>query len=502
MKKHVNFFSIGLFILTSIFIAASLQTARTMLPNVDEAWFTLPGFNLAEHGFFGTTILDETSSFRQVKFDGINSYTYWIMPVFPLIQAGWGKLVGFGLIETRAISIMFGVIALVSWTILIKILARNDAVALTTAALMALDYHFVYAGSLGRMDMATVSLGVTGLAVYAWLREKDLNYAVAAGFTLTSLAFFTHPLGLMWAVSLAILIALLDLKQVRLRHFAFAAAPYIVLGLGWLVYISQRPDLFAIQFGGNASDRWGFFRSPVAEFLREVQLRYLVNFGIGEGLSEFGRIKIMILTSCVLAILCVLVLRPLRNQVVSRFLLIMVAQQFLMLLILDGMKQPYYMIYITPTLTAILAIWLHWLWTKNNSLKIVATAVFSFVLLINAAICIQRVRKDPLHANFLQAGSLLNERARAGDTVMASAEFWFTLDKKIDLVDDYRLGFVSGRKADFIVIDAPRYRDWHTRLALYDPATDEYIKHLIASEYEVIYDDPVYQIYKRSSLPL
>ena len=160
------------------------------------------------------------------------------------------------------------------------------------------------------------------------------------------------------------------------------------------------------------------------------------------------------------------------------------------------------MIYITPTLTAILAIWLHWLWTKNNSLKIVATAVFSFVLLINAAICIQRVRKDPLHANFLQAGSLLNERARAGDTVMASAEFWFTLDKKIDLVDDYRLGFVSGRKADFIVIDAPRYRDWHTRLALYDPATDEYIKHLIASEYEVIYDDPVYQIYKRSSLPL
>ena len=171
MKKHVNFFSIGLFILTSIFIAASLQTARTMLPNVDEAWFTLPGFNLAEHGFFGTTILDETSSFRQVKLDGINSYTYWIMPVFPLIQAGWGKLVGFGLIETRSISIMFGVIALVSWTILIKILARNDAVALTAAALMALDYHFVYAGSLAAWTWPQC-LGVTGLAVYAWLREK------------------------------------------------------------------------------------------------------------------------------------------------------------------------------------------------------------------------------------------------------------------------------------------------------------------------------------------
>lgn len=489
--------SVTFILILSVYLILTISSALTLLPNCDEAWFTNPGYNLVKNGFFGTTVLDETATFRQVKLDGINRSTYWIMPAYPLVQAAVGKVLRFGLIETRSVSIFFGIVTLLAWAYLVKKLSNHSFIALLAIGLMAVDYHFVYAASEGRMDMMAAALGVSGLAVFAWLRDKSLSHAILFSFILEAFSFFTHPLGLMWAVSLAILIALLDLRQIKMKHFALAALPFVFLGLFWLSYIMQNPDLFSRQFGGNASDRWGFFAAPFSEFWKEMKLRYIYNFGIGEGLTGAGQIKIIILLSYMLSIIGVLSVKTLRKQSFPCFLLILAAQEFVMLLLLDGMKQSYYLIHIVPTLAVILAVWINWLWSKKPILKAVSLGFLIIVVFVNVGVNLLRIRRNAYQENYLAAANVLNQNADSSDMVMASAEFWFALNRKENLLDDYRLGYETGRKADFIVMDAPRYQDWFENLAKEEPQTYQYIESLLLNDYQIIYEDGIYHVYKR-----
>lgn len=493
MQLNEHKFKAALSLILLVYLAMAICSVFTLLPDVDEAWFTLPGYNLVENGFFGISTLDETANFRQVRLDGINRYTYWIMPAFPLVQAVWGKIFGFGLMQTRFVSIIFGILALISWTFLVKKLSGSETIALLTAGILAVDFHFVYAASHGRMDMMTVALGVAGLAAFASLREKNFDRAVLASCTLTALAFFTHPLGLLWFVSLTILIILLDFRRIKMKHLVFAAAPYLIFGLLWSIYIIQRPDLFFLQFGGNASDRWGFFRAPVSELWREITDRYFYNFGVGASLSPAGQIKILILAAYLAAVGGVLAVKSLREQILTKFLLLIALQEFLMLLLLDSMRQHFYMIYITPTLTAILAIWLNWLWTRNNSLRFLSFGILSAVILVHSGTSFLRFKRDRYHNVYSAAGEFLNQNMQPTDSVTASSEFWFVLNNKENLIDDYRLGFLTGKQCNFIIVDNLRYKDGTDN----QPAARQYIENLLQNNYAMVYEDESYRIYKQ-----
>ncbi len=495
MKNPNSKFNIALIIIAAIYLAAAISSANTLLPNVDEAWFTIPGYNLAENGYFGTSTLDETSSFRQVKLDGVRTYTYWIMPVFPLTQAIWGKVLGFGLIQTRSVSILFGLIALLSWYCLIRKTTGEVRPALIAAAILAIDYHFVYAASLGRMDMMTAALGISALAVFIVGRGRSFDRAVFFSYSLTATAFFTHPLGLIWAVSLTILIIFYDYKNLRLKHMAFAAAPFLILGALWSLYILQRPDLFAIQFGGNASDRWGFFKAPFAELQREIQLRYLANFGIGENLNRAGQIKVVLLLAYAASIVGILAVESLRKSKAAQFLMLVALQEFAMLILLDGMKQPYYMIHITPTLTAITAVFVDWL-LKNKKLRFPAVGLLTIILAVHFGTHLLRLKRDEYRTSYLAVSAMLNRNVRADDLVIASSELWFGSERRGNLLDDYRFGYLTGRKADFIVIDRSHYKDWFKNLAEREPETFRYMENLLREDYSMIYDDSIYQVYK------
>ena len=496
MKPAFNNFSISFLAVCVIYIAISIASVNTLLPNCDEGWFTIPGYNLVEKGFFGTTVLDETATFRKVRLDGVNQYTYWVMPMYPLLQGIWGKIVGFSLIETRLFSVVCGIFALSSWFILIRNLSKNSNLALLSILLLAVDYHFIYASGFGRMDMLTTSLGIGALAVFTQLRHKNFDYAILLSFTLTALAFFAHPLGLIWFVSLGILIIFLDLKKIRFKHLIFAGLPYLVFGLLWITYIMQRPDLFFIQFGGNASNRWAFFQSPFGELWREIELRYLYNFGVGEGLSQIGQIRILILVFYFLAVIGVLATKSLRSQILPRFLLIIALQEFVMLLILDSMKQHYYLIYITPTLIVILAVWLSSLWKQKSIFRYFAVGIIISLVLINSSIFISQFRRNDYQRNYLATANFLNQNMQDNDTITASAEFWFSLERKENLTDDYRIGYLSGKRTKFVVLDEPRYKDWIKSLIVNDSVAHQNIQNIIQNDYEPVYRNDRYEVLK------
>ena len=80
---------------------------------------------------------------------------------------------------------------------------------------------------------------------------------------------------------------------------------------------------------------------------------------------------------------------------------------------------------------------------------------------------------------------------------MASSEMAFRLGFTPMFVDDYRLGYRSGRRADILVLDEARYQPWIALLATQDPPNYRFIERLLTSEYRLVYDQAGYMIYQR-----
>src|ERR1019366_9170875 len=103
-----------------LFIVLAVLSAHVNLPGTDEAWFASPALNLITKGYFGTSVLDPTAAFRTNNLTGINQHTYWIVPLYPLVQAAWYLVVGFGLMQLRYLSAVWGLVAMWAWYPLVQ----------------------------------------------------------------------------------------------------------------------------------------------------------------------------------------------------------------------------------------------------------------------------------------------------------------------------------------------------------------------------------------------
>src|SRR5207244_5704257 len=141
-------------------------------PWFDEGWFSSPALNLLTKGHMGTSVLDPTATFRSVQLTGINEATYWIMPLYILAQAAWYMLVGFSLPSMRALSVLWGLTALISWYLIIRCLSGEKPVALIAVALVAIDFQFLSSASSGRMDIMAAGLGFARSGAFFCLRTS------------------------------------------------------------------------------------------------------------------------------------------------------------------------------------------------------------------------------------------------------------------------------------------------------------------------------------------
>ena len=123
------------------FVAIAVLCAHTNLPWSDEAWFASPALNLITNGSFGTSVLDPTASFRTNNLTGIRQHTYWIVPLFPLAEAAWFRAMGFGLMQVRYLSILWGLVALWAWYRMLRILSGDERVARTGVGIDGGGFH-------------------------------------------------------------------------------------------------------------------------------------------------------------------------------------------------------------------------------------------------------------------------------------------------------------------------------------------------------------------------
>jgi 4-amino-4-deoxy-L-arabinose transferase-like glycosyltransferase len=484
------------FFITIVYLGLAVMSALTMRPWCDEGWFSNPAENLLTTGSMPTSVLDPTASWRRVDLQGIDRHTYWVMPLYILAQAGWYRITGFSLVSMRLLSVLWGLVAIAGWYIILKRLSGSTAVALLAVALLSTDFQFLMTAGNGRMDMMTAALESAALAAYLSLRERNFSGAVLVSQSLAAAGVVTHPMGVLGAMGLVFVTVYSDWKRIRPAHVALAGLPYVVAAAGWTLYILQSPADFMAQFGSNASGRLELFHAPATVLRREIEQRFLAPYGLAAGLPAAARLKGTVLAIYIVSLLAAFADKSIRMHRGSRVLLVLAVGNLIGLTMIDSFDTGWYLIHLIPFAIAVVAVVANSWWSSRRAPRAVIALTLGLLIVIQLTVSVSRIAKNN-RSDFVAAADFLRDRLPGYKLVMASAEFGIPLQFDKRLIDDFRLGYRSGKRPDLIVMDTPRYWLWTGLLRDQDAGNYRYIQNLL-SRYRVVYDHGAYRMYERS----
>jgi hypothetical protein len=476
------------------YLGLGLLDVFTRAPWCDEGWFGSPACNLAYKGFMGTTVLDPASStWKSVKLTGIDRHTYWVMPLNLLFNAAGFRLFGFSIFSMRLLSQFWGLLALGAWGAILWKLTGDPPLTLGSLALIAVDYHFLLQASDGRMDVMAVALGWSGVAAYLWLRERRFSLAVAVSQTLAAMAFFTHPNGVMLVLILAGTTLYFDRGRVRIATLAVAAIPYLAMGAGWGLYIAQSPADFVAQFLGNAADRGPTITAPLTALKLEISHRYMDNYGLAAWSSLSGRLNAIPLGIFLAGAAACLLVREIRQHAGYRLLLIWTAVVLFFLTEMEGLKTQFYLIYVTPLYSILLAVAAAWAWRRHPRRRWATVAVLLVFVALQAVRTPVAASRSARRATYDPAVRYLQAHFHRGTLIMGGAGLIFALGPDWKVLDDFHLGYDTGKRADVVVIDSA----WADRIAMLEtdhPPIFAFVTVLLKTDYREVYNQGGYRI--------
>jgi hypothetical protein len=446
----------------------------------------------------GSELLEESGT----AFEKVNTYTYFMFPLNMALLAGWFKILGFGLIQLRAFSMLWTFLFFVAFFQFLKVLFQDGRLAFLGTALIALDYNIMVAATFGRYDTMVLALGFGSYALYLTLREKHLTWALLTSASCIVAAGMTHPNGMIFQIGLCYLILRHDRGRLRWRHLPLVAIPYLVGAIGWGLYIAQSPHAFLAQMRANSGGRIGIL-APLQSLHNEVVGRLMPAFGF-PAKSHAGHVgpvwlKALSLVAYLTAILGCLVTRGLRTHLGCRVLLALTGIHAFYLTFVDGMKFTYYLIHILPLWVGLLVCFTAWCWKRQVVLKVLVTCGLTLLVAVQVGGILQRVRLNTYGNTFLPAATYLKQHVGDNDLVNGSCELVFGYGYKPNIVDDIRLGYGSGKNPKFIVLDEV----YETNIGLWknsEPDLYRFIENRIEREYQLVYDRAFYKIYRRVPL--
>jgi 4-amino-4-deoxy-L-arabinose transferase-like glycosyltransferase len=442
-------------LVAGVYLALALWVSLAKQPWSDEGSFASPAYNLAFHGFMGTTIVDEGSS----GLTGINAHTYWNAPLGIVIQALFFKLLGFHLVVMRLPSILMGLVAGLSWFVILRRLTGRTWLPVAAMGLILCDYTFLMAASLARYDMMSAGFGAAGLALYLALRERSLPAALLAGNAAVVAAGLTHPLGIVYLLGLGLL-AFRDRRRLDLRSLALAATPFLAGGLAWGLYILEDPASFALQFQANlvVGDRGSglTLAHPLATLWSELDGRYLRAFGLKEhspGNQGPIYLKAFVLAVYFAAAIGALAVRRVRAQPGFATLGGLFALVFLFLTFGEGQRGAVYLVHVMPLFACLLAFAAADLLARRRPWPWIAGAALAVFLALQLGGTALRAAQDTYGRRYAPPMAYVRTHAGAGELVMGSVAAAFGVGLDRWFVADNRLGYTSGLEPDWIVVD-------------------------------------------------
>ncbi len=481
-----------------VYIALAALAAATLRPRADEGFFASPALNLVQTGSMGTPVIEGGHAFMK----DIHKYTYWITPLHFVVQAAWYAVFGFSLFSMRALSILWALIAIAAWYLMLRRISGSASIALFGAALIGLDYNFIIGGSSGRMDMMAASLGFCAFAAYGLLRERNFGAAMLVSNALVCAAGLTHPVaGYLYFCGIVFVILYYDARRIRPTHVALAALPYLIGAAGWGAYILKDPSAFQSQFTNNATmhGRLTGLSAPWMGFIREIKGRYLMTFGLGY--HSFGHdgpvyLKIFILLAFMIGLAGAVLTPEIRRNKGYRGLMLLAALFFVLLSVFDGQKAYYYLVHIFPFYAALTAVWIAHVWNRRAALRPILALSVAGVLTLQLGAVIYHATRYTYARTYEPAIEFLKAAVPPGRTIMGSASLGFGLDFSRNLVDDVRLGCLTARKPDFIVVNE-EYRMVFRDYSIHEPELFEFIRARLTREYDRVFDQAGVQVYER-----
>ncbi len=487
MHRHLT---LAVLIILLVYLALSVGTAHALRPWVDEGWYGTPAWSLAFRGYMGTP------SFYDPGLKDVSRYSYWIMPLYPVLQAGWYRIFGFSLASLRAISVLCVLFGMVAWTMVFRRLTGDAFGALLFMALMACDYISLAGAASGRPDAMAFLFQAIAFATYLHWRERSLRLAILISQTFVVASGLTHPnggmlsfFGVLW------LVLYFDRARIRLPEIAIAGIPYLVGAIGWGAYIAKDPSAFVAQYGYQISGRSHVLFAPWAAMRDELVRRYLTNMGLaGHSPGSVGPhyLKALIFIAYAIGIVGLLAIPSLRGRAATRVLLGLIAIDLVFYTFLEGTKASYYLIYFVYPLTAALVVFVRWCWQNYSRARPLFAVALAGLFLVQIGGAAYRIHRDAWHREYMPAVAYLQTHAKPGDLIIGSHDLGFTLGFQKDFMDDSLLGLQTGKRANFIVIEEV-YRGRFDTLQLRHPDQFANVQQIL-SNYQVVYDNGLYQV--------
>ncbi len=438
-----------------VYLVLALWVAFAKAPWSDEGSFASPAYNLAFHGFAGTTIVDEQSS----GLVGIHAHTYWNPPLGMIVQAGAFRLLGFHLLVMRLPSLVMGFVAALSWFVIVRRLTGRAGLAYAAMTFILCDYTFVMAASLARYDMLCAGFGASGLALYLSLRDRSMCWALLAANAAIAAAGLAHPLGLLYLLGLLVLV-LRDRHRVDARALLVAAVPYVIGGVAWGLYILEDPASFVVQFHQNlaAGDRGQALTlaNPGAILWSELDGRYLRAFGLRDHTA--GNAGPLFLKAFILAVyfasaIAAFALRSVRRHRGFAMIATLFGVFFVFLMLGEGQRGAVYLVHVIPLYACLLAFVAGELLGRGGAWAWATGAVLAAFLALQLGGTLGRAVQDSYARRYLPALAYVRAHAGCDELVMGSVAAVFELGADANFRADNRLGFYSGVEPDWIVVD-------------------------------------------------
>lgn len=434
------------------FVSLTLLRIFTQHPWNDEAYHATPALNLLQHGHMGTSNVEE----QYLYFQGINTHTYWNVPVYYLFGAPWFALFGFDLFRARLLSFCFGAVGLFAFAYIVRRLTGSRRIAALALLLTSTSFAYVRSASENRLETPTLALGM--LAIAAWLhwREHNLPKAVFLSQTLAALSGLTHPMGILYFAALAVLTVVYDRRRLQWQTVALAAIPYVIGGVLWGLYILQAPDDFRVQFFGNIGYHTGasLTREPLAAVAEEIRERYMKYFGVtGQLTHPLKQLRGLQLIGYLAGFGAVLGIASIRRSAGAKALALTAAVFMIVLMLADGGRKQTYLVHVLPWLSAVMALAMAVLSEQKRFPGWAVGAVTIAFVVLQASALLFIARQRTLQLAYYPATEYLNANVPKDARIFGSSELGFEIGFDRELIDDLSLGRYSGKRADFIVVD-------------------------------------------------
>jgi 4-amino-4-deoxy-L-arabinose transferase-like glycosyltransferase len=482
-------------VICMFYLAVVLVIIWNKAPTWDEGWFASPPYNLLHHGHFGTSTIDPQGYLLRAELTHINQRTYWVLPLSLLAQVPWYVAFGFGLVQMRLLTLVFGLLAiaaLYTWT---ARLTGSWSAALVAGLLMAQDNILLWRSADGRMDVMCLALGLIGMAAYLRWRERSLSQALLIGSTFVCLAGLTHPNAIILLLCLIVTILVLDGPRLRWAHIVPFAVPFLIGGAAYAAWALR--DLAGFQgqmLGNRATDRMILFKHPLNTILDEITRYKYLYIGSQYEPGRFAPLKIVLLITWFGGYLGRIFVQGLKSR--TSVILALCGAIPVVVLTFFNAKNIYYMIYIVPFFAANAAVLFDHLWRSGLWARRFATAVLAATLLVSGAVIAKRTfDAGKAYDRYRLMSAQANRILPANGRLIAPADWAFGIgfDR---VVQDDNLGFYS-RSCPAVILETGLVPDEVENLRRDAPDVLKYRNEILTVYYQPVSPG----LYRRVSCP-